>query len=384
MRVCYFNYEWDLGASTGAATQIAQTTAGLERLGHRVLVVDRHRKPPGWPGNGRPRSLTRWLWEPANYARSLTGVCSETALLREVRPDVVLTLHALRFSSLVAARRLGIPAVLQVNASVPLEIRRYKRDLHLSPRLPEWVEGRTLAAAQRVIAVSRVLKEQLTRCGVPPGSITVAPNGADPQRFSPEAFDPALRDRFSGRILAGFAGSFASFHGLDLLEEAVVRSSRREPSMHFLFAGPGPGAARLQARLREQGCHNATFLGHVRHELLPGVLAAADILLAPYPVQTEFYFSPLKLFEYMSCGRAVLAAGLGQIAEVIQDGENGVLYDAAAPHSFCEKLLRLARSPEHRTALGKAARRTILQQYTWEHNARLVAGALEAAAGASS
>ena len=61
MRICYLNYEWDLAASTGAATQIHETVAGLARLGHEVHVIPRHRKPPSRPGYGERRVPNRWF-----------------------------------------------------------------------------------------------------------------------------------------------------------------------------------------------------------------------------------------------------------------------------------------------------------------------------------
>ena len=371
MRICYLNYEWDLEASRGAATQIHQTAAALERLGHDVLVAPRHQKPPSRPGGGRRRPLAGWLWETANHARSLAGIAAETDLLRRLRPDVVLTLHALRFSSLVAARRLGLPVVFEVNASVPDETQRYHPEVHLLPGLSAWIECRTLAAADGVFVVSGALRDYFVERGLPPGRIVVIPNGADPSRFHPAAADSALRARFPDRVLVGFAGSFAPFHGIDLLEQAI-----RSVPAHFVLAGGGAGAHELRARL--PGQPNVTFLGGVPYERMPGILAAMDILVAPYPPQDFFYFSPIKLFEYMACGRAVLGARLGQIAEVIQDGHNGLLYDPAHPGDFVEKLSALARDPGLRAQLGAEARRTILENYTWDHHARRISELLEA------
>lgn len=370
MRICYLHYEWDLEASRGADTQIRETTAALERLGHEVVVVARHRKPADRPGGGRRRPLAGWVWETANYARSVTGIAAETALLRRLRPDVVLTMHALRFSSLVAARRLGLPVVLEVNAAVPDETRRYRPEVHLLPGLADEIERRTLAAAAGVFVVSGVLRDYFVGRGLSSDRIAVIPNGADPDRFHPAAADRELRDRFPGHVLVGFAGSFARYHGIDLLEQAILRTPA-----HFVLAGDGAGARELRARL--PGQTNVTFLGGVPHQRMPGILAAMDVLVAPYPAQDFFYFSPIKLFEYMACGRAVLSARLGQIAEVIRDDQNGSLYDPSAPGDFVGKLTTLVGDSMRRERLGVAARRTIVNHYTWDHHARRVAALLE-------
>ncbi len=373
MRICYINYEWDLEASTGAATQIAQTVGALERLGHQVVVVERHRRPPGTPGNGAPGRASPWLWEAANHARSLTGMGPEIHILRREQPDVVLVLHALRFSALAAARWLGLPVVLEVNASVPDEIRRFKPWLRLLPGLSEWIERRMLESADAVFVVSGVLKSYFVERGLDAGRVAVIPNGADPARFCPRAADPALRARFPGKTLVGFAGSFARFHGLEPLERVMAEAATRDPSLHFVLAGPGGD---LERRYRGP---NAAFLGRLPYEKVPGMTAAMDILVAPYAPQQRFYFSPLKLFEYMASGRAVLAARMGQIAEVIEEGINGLLYDPAQPEELIEKLLALGRSPALRERLGGRARQTILANFTWDHHARRVSELLEQA-----
>ncbi|HZS50911.1 MAG TPA: glycosyltransferase family 4 protein [Bryobacterales bacterium] len=380
MRIVYFNYEWDLERSTGSATQIAETSAALERLGHKVVVIDRHRKQAQRNAVKAPGHRHNWLWETANYWRSVRGVPLEINILRRERPDVVLTFHAHRFSSLIAARRLGIPIVFEVNASVPFETRRFHPQVHLLPGVSEWIEDRTLRAADRLMMVSNVLRDYFLARGLPRERMAVIPNGADTNLFRPEAADQELRRRLPARLLIGFAGSFAPFHGLDLLQQAVLRISARHPEVHFVFAGGGPAAEALRKRWEANGCASrVTFLGLLPRKCVPGMLAAMDILLAPYPAQNVFYFSPLKIFEYMACGRAVVAPRLGQVAEVIRHDYNGVLYDPARPDDFVNQVLSLAQDPNRRMRLGAAARETIISQYTWDHHARLLAALLEQA-----
>ena len=81
----------------------------------------------------------------------------------------------------------------------------------------------------------------------------------------------------------------------------------------------------------------------------------------------------------MASGRAILAARVGQIAEVLQDGTSGLLYDPANPDAFTEKLIRLVDDPPLRAHLGANARRAVEHDYTWRGNAERVAAVLEQA-----
>jgi glycosyltransferase involved in cell wall biosynthesis len=386
LRVVYFNYEWDLRASSGAATHITELTRNLELMGHQVAVHHRHRVPEHEDANtgrasvpGVRARLSPYLHEAAALARALRGVHVETEIIRRARPDVVLARHALhQFSSLLAARRCRVPIVFEVNAPLAFEYRRYRRHYRLSPALADWTEARTLARADAVFVVSNALKAHLADRGVPARNIAVIPNGADPTRFGPHAADPAVRARFGPRsIIVGFVGSFAGFHGVDLLRHAMARVLPARSNVLFLMVGRGRHSADLEAACRAGGFgERAVFTGFVPPARVPGLMATMDILLAPYPPESFFYFSPIKLFEYMASGRAILAARVGQIAEVLQDGINGLLYDPADADAFTNKLLQLADDAALRAHLGANARRTAERDYTWRTNAERVARVL--------
>lgn len=393
MRVVYFNYEWDLRESSGAATHIAELTRNLESMGHHVAVYHRHRAPGGAAASNGPADQQRcgravrarfspYLHEAAACGRAVRGVPVEIEIIRREHPDVVLTRHSLhQFSSLVAARRCNVPLVVEVNAPLAFEYRRYRRQYRLLPRLAEWSEARTLALADRVFVVSTTLKNYLVRNGVPADHIAVIPNGADPARFRPAAADRALRDRLGpNRVIVGFVGSFASFHGVEMLRHAITRVLPARPEVVFVMVGSGQHAQALDAYCQANGfAEGAVFTGFVAPAEVPALMAAMDILLAPYPAEDFFYFSPIKLFEYMASGRAILAARVGQIAEMVGDGTSGMLYDPANADEFIQKLLRLVDDPMQRAHLGANARRTVEHDYTWRNNAERVAAVLEQA-----
>ncbi|MBI4516772.1 MAG: glycosyltransferase family 4 protein [Deltaproteobacteria bacterium] len=392
MRILYLNYEWDARESSGAARHLAELTRELRSLGHTVVTCDRHRAPDPAPG-GEPGRDHDWLrllrarlsprlHESAALARAVRGIAPEIALIRRHQPDVVLTRHSLhQFSSLIAARRCGIPIVFEVNAPLAHEYRRYLRQYRLLPQLAEWSEAQTLARADGVFVVSNALKRYFAAHGVMEERISVIPNGVDPARFNPAVADAEVRARLGhDRVIVAFVGSFASFHGVELLRQAIVEVLPRRLSVTFLMVGSSPLSAALQGECRARGYEDRVeFAGFVPPQQVPKLMAAADILLAPYAAEEFFYLSPIKLFEYLACGRAVLTARQGQMAEVVADGENGLLYDPRSPNAFIAQLLRLIDDPMLRARLGFNGRRTVERGYTWKTNAERVAAVLSRA-----
>jgi glycosyltransferase involved in cell wall biosynthesis len=393
MRILYFNYEWDVRDTTGAGTHIRELSTNLRVLGHTVIVHDRRPRPEaehagaGAVASGDARTLRNrlspYLHETAILARSLRDIPVERGIIEQERPDALLTRYGLhRFSSLFAEHRCGVPIVFEVNAPAALEYRRYySKYYHLLPALGEWTERRTLAAADAMFVVSNVLKRHFVDMGIPADRIAVVPNGADPERFCPGAADAELRERWgAGRVVVGFIGSFRVFHGTELLRHVIAEVASRRPTARFVMVGKGPGSVEIETYCRRKGIgEQVVFTGFLPRERIPAVAATMDILLAPYEPSDLFYFSPIKVFEYMASGRAVVAADVGQIGEVIRHGENGLLYDPRQPDALVDCVLRLIDDPALRANLGAAARRTVETDYTWRRNAERVAEVLEAA-----
>src|SRR5262249_49774108 len=114
-----------------------------------------------------------------------------------------------------------------------------------------------------------------------------------------------------------------------------------------------------------------TVTGVVDRDRVPDYVAAFDVALQPAVVP---YASPLKLFEYLAMGRAIVAPATPNISEVLTDGENAVLFDPASPDGMRSALEKLLNDGELRRRIAEGARRTIEQRkLTWSNNAQRVA-----------
>jgi glycosyltransferase involved in cell wall biosynthesis len=91
-----------------------------------------------------------------------------------------------------------------------------------------------------------------------------------------------------------------------------------------------------------------------------------DVATAPYPALDHFYFSPLKVYEYMAAGVCVVASRVGQLAELIRDDSNGVLYSPGDVEALVVSLRQLRADPERRERLGAAGRATVIGAHTWD------------------
>jgi glycosyltransferase involved in cell wall biosynthesis len=116
------------------------------------------------------------------------------------------------------------------------------------------------------------------------------------------------------------------------------------------------------------------FTGAVAPEAVPGLLASMDVAVAPYPRLAHFYFSPLKVYEYMAAGLPVVASRIGQLAQVLRHEVDGLFCPPGDAHALAAALERLRAEPALRRRLGLAARAKVLREHTWEAVARRILG----------
>jgi glycosyltransferase involved in cell wall biosynthesis len=327
---------------------------------------------------------------------NLTFARTAEAAARELGPDFIYERSSLwGVAGLRLARRRSIPLVLEVNAPLADEQQRY-RGLTF-PWLARSIERTVWRGADLVVAVSEPLRGHVQAAGVAAGRVRVLHNAADTRLFCPDVDGERVRRRLNlaGRFVVGFAGTFKAWHGVDFLLEAFEDLHTLDPSTHLLLVGDGPLRPALEHHVHRAGLEEAvTFTGPVAHEDMPAYLAAMDVAVAPYPAGVcntplkefsltsacggeGFYFSPLKLFEYMAMGRPVVVSRVGGAAPVIVEGETALQFDPGDHAGLVACLQRLRRDATLCRELGRTASALIQSSYTWRHNAARVVSWVE-------
>lgn len=266
-----------------------------------------------------------------------------------------------------------IPSLLEVNAPL-IEEQAQHRGL-VDRGAAEKIAARAFTTARAILAVSDGVADYLNRWPEASDRIHVIPNGVDPNRF-----DPAARSVPGAEAATvGFVGTLKPWHDLDTLIEAFRVLRSRIAGARLLIVGDGPARESLQATLTDWGLAEAVhFTGAVPPEEIPGWLTRMDIGVAPYANQTGFYFSPLKVVEYMAAALPTVASRIGALSHWIHEGETGLLVPPGDAPALATALEHLCRDPALRVQLGARARRQAEEQHTWDAT---VARSLAAAQG---
>ncbi|HKA58327.1 MAG TPA: glycosyltransferase family 4 protein [Gemmatimonadales bacterium] len=269
------------------------------------------------------------------------------------------------------ARAAGVPGLLEVNAPLIEEQAEHRalRDARGAAALAE----RVFAAATALLAVSAEVAAWLARYPAARGRVHLVPNGVDPERFRPDV--PPAMPAPPGTFTVGFVGSMKRWHGLHRLIDAFALLHERVSASRLLMVGDGPEQAEAQADLARRAgglAEAAHFTGSAAARDVPALLTSMDAAVAPYPDAKGFYFSPLKVYEYLASGRAVVASRVGQVAAMIEHEVNGLLCPPGDAAALAAALERLHGDPPLRARLGQAARASALEHQSWEARAATI------------
>lgn len=405
MRLLYVCSDFGIrpDGTKGASIHLRAITRALAEAGHEITLLS----PKAGPGNGHPaRRLLGPGCPPADESgkllkRWMVSRGLGDALAKELRPllynawvlerakaalaerpvDAILErLSLFGHMGLDLADALDVPLIVEVNALLSDEARRF-RSLQLTEPA-RTIEQRVLEHADALLPVSQELREHIAARGIPRDKIHVVPNGADVERFAAASPRDICRERLGldGAFTVGFVGSLKVWHGVEVLIRAFARLLDDDPSARLLIVGTGPSESALRDVARQERIEGAVvFTGAVAHEDVPAWLRAMDVAVAPFLPMEGFYFSPIKLFEYMAAGTCVVASRLGQIRDVIEHEVNGLLCQPGDPHDLHQTLRRLRQSAGARRNLSSRAFQTVRERFTWTRAAATTSHAVREA-----
>lgn len=266
-------------------------------------------------------------------------------------------------ASIVISRKYHIPIIYEVNDSSFLPRLRQLKFV----KIANFIERKVFSIADSLIAVSNHFKNRLVKEGIPDEKVIVCHNAIDPDIFNPANVKDIDLGIASDQLILGFVGLFVKWVGLELLIFHFYKIHSEYPKTHLLLVGSGPEEKNLRkiiTALRLQS--HVTMTGTVPHKEIPSYIHKMDICIIP---KHERYTSPVKLFECMAMGKAVLVPAYESIKEVIEHGKNGMLFEPEEKNNFLLVLRQMIKNKNLLEILRENSRRDVLKNYTWRDNA---------------
>ncbi len=363
MRILYVASDQVVPGNTGGSVHVWEVARGLASRGHEVHAVV-------WQGGDTPREEAlggvlwhRVSWWPQGRLFRFRAQAEVARIAHLVRPDVVMErYYNFGGEGVGVATRRGIPALLEVNSPVrdhPGSLKGALDAMTLLRPLERYRDMLCRRAAALVAPIPEIVPAFARK------KTETVTWGANVDVFKPDGRRGETRRRLGApekAVVVVFSGSFRPWHGVHVLERAARRLERRA-DLWFVLVGGGPP--------RKARGYRGRHLGTRPYEELPEILAACDIGVAPYDtarlgqLRLGFYWSPMKMFEYMAAGLPSLTIPRFPLTEIVRHGQEGLHFREADADDLARVIGRLADDPDLRRRLGAGARRRVVEKYSW-------------------
>lgn len=373
----------------GHVVRAGALLAALESLGHEVIRVEAAGSSTSRISVAAYRQVVKRLL-PGRIARSIRDVgrlrhgrAHARRLLKafqESRPDVIVeTYSPMNGGGALVSRRTGVPLVVDDLAPAWEDDIVYGVGL---PRLGARVRRTMILQARLVVAVNPALRDAFYEEGVPENKVVVVENGVSERFAQAGDGDGAERRQELGfaptDVVVVYVGSFQPFHRVDLLVDAFG-GLPSDTHGRLLLVGDGVTLPDVKARVAAADLQSrVSIVGQIPYELIASYVAAADCGVLP---ATEDYTNPMKVVEYLAASRPAIAPRQRAVADLVLDGENGLLFEPGDVAGLRDALRAFIDDDEMRARLRASAARSPVRHQTWLRSASMLAEALATITG---
>ncbi|RJP58081.1 MAG: glycosyltransferase WbuB [Candidatus Auribacter fodinae] len=378
MRIVYIGGE-PVPGNTGGSTHFMEVAAGLAQLGHEILAVcpRDHGQQASDVINGV--RIIRVPMKMRKYTIPLAALLKLFAILR-FKPDILME-RFVTFGGTLAliARITRTPLVLEINSPHTDELLyRFKvKNRILRWLLLKWRDFQMRSATRIIATLSSV---------VPPfvkERVMLVDWAANCDLFDneniPDTDKKALRKKLGIRPdqpVVIFLGTFRAWHGVHHLPVIAAEVLKKIPDACFVTIGAGNERAAVELAVKDAGLTGSfIFTGSLPYTTVPLYLSIGDVGIAPYDrsaypplIEFGFYWSPLKIFEYMACGLPVVTIDVEPLNRLVKDGERGFVVPEGNWSIFSQKIVQLLNDRAASAKMGRDARSYTQSNYSWQYH----------------
>jgi glycosyltransferase involved in cell wall biosynthesis len=367
-------------ATDAQRIHILEIVKAFRALGNEVCIVSLV-STEGVQDTGKESKEATWkriarkvpfAYEAIQLGYNLIGIPFLLWKVVRWKPRFIYERYSLfNFTGVVVAWLTRRVLILEVNSPFFLE-QKADNDIRAA-RFAAWTELVICRAATKVIVVTHPLKRIMESLGVETDRLVVMTNGVNPVGMRSAADSGELRGKLglSGRVVIGFVGWFKKWHGLEFLLEVFKESDLRESNVSLLLIGDGPAMTDLQSYVLLNGLEKeVVFTGALPHAEVSRYLDVIDIAVQP---AANEYCCPMKILEYMSLGKPLVAPRQENIEELVRAGREAELFEPNDHIDLSNALRRMVHDPAMRLYMGRNAQEAIeTRGFLWMNNAKRV------------
>jgi glycosyltransferase involved in cell wall biosynthesis len=378
LKILYICYE-DISGYNGATRHISEIVKGLARKEHHIdLCVPKLSKKPAGLTMGSNVRLRYIPTIPFRVVRPLSYLVISLFYLPWLylwlNPDIAY-IRDIKFTVLpvLLSRLTNIPCVLEVNGLTD-ETVKVRRVAVWTFWILDTFHRWNLRKAGHIITVTRGIKEAiLHQYGIFDKKISIINNGVDLTQFSPMDKKKAKKKvgLSQSQKYIGFVGGLFPWHGVDQLIEATPYVLEKESRARFVIVGSGLMESSLKEMISKLKLdQNFIFTGTVPFPMVPYYINSFHICVVFFKKVRKDPGDPIKLYEYLACGRPVVASDVPGYGDVVHSAEAGISVNSEDPIATAEAILKLLKDEERAEKTGKKGFYKAQESYSWENKVK--------------
>lgn len=372
MKILFMAPNVCMDCTTGDVTHVTELANNLVKLGNKVILVARLKKEKkkiftfefknvGYTNNSK-------FWIPVVM---IGAFVSGSYILLTKKTDVIYERHHVFGIGVLLGRIFGVPTIVEVNGITYEEMSVTGSFNPLFTRFARFIEQSTFKNADKIVAVTDGINKQITdECRLSTGKTATVLNGANVEIFKPIANSRDILKLNSKLKYIVFVGHLVEWQGIDNLIMAAKNIIESLPETQILIVGEGKmKSAWIQLAEQMNVIENFTFVGGIPYEQVPLYISASDVCVAPFIKSRKL--SPLKLYEYMACGKPFVVSNMLGF-ECFEESNAGILVEPENVNELSDAIMKLLNNEELAEEMGLNGREHIIKSHGWRHVAKRI------------
>ena len=367
----------ELPKGSGGATHKWELAKNLSKMGHEVHVMTYEDTKVEGAVTHTMKAREKYRFD---FLFKLTHLVSILRVIMVSNPDIIYTRNvSFALLGLLIKRIKNTKLVLELNGLFSEDWKSEKKSyVDIKNIVWSYLEIFVAKKADAIIAVSPGIKDILIEKGIDKDKIIVIPNGANTDIFKPinSLATKELQAQYNigkGDNIVIFVGNMMLWHGVEYLIKSAPSILKIFPNTKFLIVGNGPIKEELISMVEKMGISaNFIFTGTVPYEQIPLFINMADLCVAPFirARNERMGLSPIKIYEYLACGKPVVASDIKGIGDLLRNSNAGIAVTPEDPVELANAIIKLLKNEKLRKQMGKNGRKIVINNYNWYHTAR--------------
>ena len=369
MKIMIFLPNHTLAIERGDTTHIKELVSNLSKFAEIDLI------------KADDKAITENVSLTVKALRIVKGLARGSLSILRKRPDLVYTRSSQDIFTFLLAKLFRLPFIIEINGlsadelKIAIGISWIRRWISYAKGL---LNERTYKYADHLVAVTPKIKEVLEiEYKINPEKISVIENGANTELFRPMNTHEVRKELNLNQdnSYICFVGNLAEWQGIQYLIKASSHILEEYPNTFFLIVGDGPSRESLTKLAVQYGVSdNFIFTGMVPYEKIPLYINSSDLCVGPWVKERNQRcgVSPLKLYEYLACGKPVVVSRLPGL-EIVEEYDCGYFVEPDNEHELAQMIIKLLKDAAARRQIGENGRRYIVEKNrNWESVAKRV------------